>query len=463
MRSNSLFSASIASWLSVVASALPLDASPESDPSFCITGNSATPIPPKQDPWYQLPAVTLEDLEPGHVLQVRPAPGNLTCAVGNASAAWNIMYRTTGSRYQPTWAVTTLFAPLGKPDGNAVLSYQTHYDSADLNASPSFSLYQGAPEDIAEALGRGWYVAVPDYEGPLASFTAGVMSGHATIDSIRAIASASGLLETGISRDARYAMWGYSGGALASEWAAELLPDYAPELRTSVAGAALGGLTPNVTSVLQATNKGLAAGLIPPSILGAISQFPDVEEFVLSQLRTEGTYNAAAFLATRNYSLSESILAFLNQDISQYFMQPNFALLDNAEVQAMIQADGIMGTHGVPTMPLFVYKAIKDEVSPVRDTDELVDSLCRAGANITYERNEVGGHSAEEANGQARAFAWLADILRKQPEPTPGACNRGRPKKTPKPLSRCETRNVTVDAGSDSPLRKRRWYYPVDI
>lgn len=108
-------------------------------------------------------------------------------------------------------------------------------------------MYSGAFADVTAALGRGWYVNVPDYEGPLASFTAGVMSGHATIDSVRAVLSSGfGLAPNGT----RYAMWGYSGGALASEWAAELQVQYASEL--NFAGAALGGLTPNVTSVLSA-------------------------------------------------------------------------------------------------------------------------------------------------------------------------------------------------------------------
>jgi hypothetical protein len=49
-------------------------------------------------------------------------------------------------------------------------------------------------------------------------------------------------------------MWGYSGGSLATEWAAELQPTYAPEL--NFAGAALGGLVPNITSVLKTINGG---------------------------------------------------------------------------------------------------------------------------------------------------------------------------------------------------------------
>lgn len=98
------------------------------------------------------------------------------------------------------------------------------YDSAFLDASPSYALYSSDAssnlEDISTGLANGWFVNVPDYEGPLASFTAGVLSGHSTIDSIRAAFNAKHIL--GLAKDARYAMWGYSGGALASEWAAEL-------------------------------------------------------------------------------------------------------------------------------------------------------------------------------------------------------------------------------------------------
>lgn len=129
--------------------------------------------------------------------------------------------------------------------GNTLLSYQIPYDSADVDASPSYSLYSSPPPDIAAALGFGWYVNVPDFEGPLASFTAGVESGHATLDSVRAVLSS----DYGLTDGARYAMWGYSGGALATEWAAELQVQYAPELNFS--GVALGGLTPNISSVLE--------------------------------------------------------------------------------------------------------------------------------------------------------------------------------------------------------------------
>lgn len=100
-----------------------------------------------------------------------------------------------------------------------------------------------------------------------------MVSGHSTIDSIRAAFHANSTLGWHIAADARYAMWGYSGGALASEWAAELQVQYAPEMNFS--GAALGGLTPNVTSVLFSINGGVGVGLAPVSLCGLM--FPAVQ------------------------------------------------------------------------------------------------------------------------------------------------------------------------------------------
>lgn len=169
-----------------------------------------------------------------------------------------MLYRTTASQGNATFAVTTIFVPSVKPV-NALLSYQIPYDSAYINASPSYSLYGGVYEDIKVALGKGYFVTVPDFEGPLASFTAGHMSGYATLDAVRATLKAADLY--GLPKDSVYAMWGYSGGALATEWASELQLSYAPEL--SFSGAAMGGLTPNVTNVLLSINKKVAAGLAP--------------------------------------------------------------------------------------------------------------------------------------------------------------------------------------------------------
>ncbi|SMR53771.1 unnamed protein product [Zymoseptoria tritici ST99CH_1E4] len=385
-------------------------------------------LPPSEDPWYTAPA-NYELAAPGTILRIRPAGGNLTMVQSNSSAAYNILYRTTNSRYKPTWAVTTLFVPENVTYGSSdkLLSYQIPYDSADVNASPSYALYSAGFGDISSALGRGWFVSVPDYEGPLASFTAGVMSGHATLDSVRAVlASGFGLAPNGT----RYAMWGYSGGALASEWAAELQVQYASELE--FAGAALGGLTPNVTSVLQATRGTIYSGLNPSGILGLASQWPELMAFLNQSLKTDGEFNATGFYAAKNYTLTEAITAFANQDIADYF-DSSVDINNNPVSSKVIQNDGIMGYHGVPLMPVFAYKAIMDDVSYVNDTDALIEKYCGIGATIRYDRNTVGSHSSESTNGAPRALEFLEQVLSGQYNETG-----------------CQIMNVTVQVNSTS-------------
>ena len=321
-----------------------------------------SPLPPSQDPFYTAPP-NFAAAAPGAILRLRRAP-DVTAVLQNCSVAYNILYRTTDSQYHPTWAVTTLYLPLATPanstnstsgtdstgsgntnttsysPGSYLLSYQTPYDSANIDLSPSYTVYGGALNayGIPAFLGRGWYINVPDYEGPDASFTAGVQSGHATLDSVRAVLNA-GL---GLALDVKYAMSGYSGGALASEWAAELQVQYAPELQ--FVGVALGGLTPNATSVLETINGGGAADLIPNAILGLISQWPDAKVFILSQLKSSGEFNASTFLETLTAPSSFDSV-FNGQDIANYFIN-GISTLSNPIIQRVINSDAIMGYHG---------------------------------------------------------------------------------------------------------------------
>jgi hypothetical protein len=149
---------------------------PRSEESTAVPPGS--PIPPKEDPWYT-PPDGYESATPGEVLRVRIAQGELGQTLDSLGAAYNILYRTTNSNADPSWAVTTLLVPR-KPSktSNSLLSYQVPYDSADLDAGPSYTLSQFAPHgrtpgncvsEIDNALAAGYYVTVPDYEGPLAS------------------------------------------------------------------------------------------------------------------------------------------------------------------------------------------------------------------------------------------------------------------------------------------------------
>ncbi|KAH6635035.1 secretory lipase-domain-containing protein [Chaetomium sp. MPI-SDFR-AT-0129] len=416
----------------------------------------ASLLPPTLDPWYRAPTTyDWTATEPGTVLKIRRAPQLTTAPVPlipNALAAYHLLYRSTDSRYNPSWAVTTLFVPrsqalcypLARDPSNTnqttnnntftnnpptnhpshekaerpwcsppLLSYQLPYDTCNPNASPSFALssLSGDPYgDITSALSLGWLVAVPDYEGPLASYAAGVQAGHATLDGVRAVlAVGEGLgLTLGGMKKTKVALWGYSGGALASEWAAELSVQYAPKLGESLAGVALGGLTPNVTSVTGFLNCAKGAGLIPQGLLGMATQHPEAYEWIVGRLKP-GT-GRERFLSVRGMTGAQAVREFEYEDIYGYF-EGGEGDLYVPVMREMYEVDGYMGYHGVPRMPVFVYNAVNDELSDVRDVDALVERFCGVGANILYQRNRVGSHEEELVNGRGRAFRWLRSVL----------------------------------------------------
>lgn len=170
--------------------------------------------------------------------------------------------------------------------------------------------------DVRECLSRGWAVSVPDFEGPDAAFSAGPQAGHAVIDSVRAVLSFTNLTDPNI---ARYALWGYSGGAFASGFAAELQASYAPELDFS--GIALGGVLSNFTQIIYNVTGSPVAAIVPYALLGLTAQYPDARQYLIDQMHKEGLYNATTFLSALRIPAAEAIALFSGQNIFDYFIQ----------------------------------------------------------------------------------------------------------------------------------------------
>ncbi|KAM0812124.1 putative lipase 1 protein [Seiridium cardinale] len=378
-------------------------------------------IPPSQDPWYAAP-LGYELSQLGAVLRLRSAPGNQTTAVGNCSAAYQILYRTSDSRFEPSVAVTTLYIPeYASAAANELLSFQYPYNSPSLDHSPSYSFQFSAAPEVGTALGKGWYVNVPDHEGILAADGANLGQGLATLDSVRAVLSTG----CGLQNDTKYAMMGYSGGALASEWAAELQAQYAPELQFS--GTAIGGTPPNVTSVWDSVNGTPYSGMIPLSFVGVTRPYSGMFEWLVSQLKTEGQYNGTTFLKVQSMSAPEAFVFFATQDIWEYFVDGR-AVLDEPTTRRILDDNFYMGYHGFPHMPLYMHHAIHDEFAIIAHTDEYVERLCGIHVGILYERNTIGDHISQQTNGVPAAFDWLDGIFA-------GTQAEGS----------CTIRNVTVD------------------
>lgn len=372
------------------------------------TGTHSGPVPPTEDSFYT-PPDGFEAAAPGSVLRQRAVPFSIASQGNpvNLDRSYQLLYRTTDSFGNATATVTTLLVP-HHADNTKLLSYQVAEDSAYLNCAPSYGLQlhsrpgaSGGAElsFIEAALEQGWFVAVPDHEGPKGAFLANILAGHAVLDGIRAI-HASGNF-TGIAKHPRIVMWGYSGGSMATGFAAELQPTYAPQL--DLVGAALGGTVPNISDNLPLINKSPFAGLFPPSLMGLSHEYPEVADALSSILVPE---KRDAFERAGHICLIEDIKQFFNQDMNSYLK--NFSSVVT-RFRAVLEANS-MGAHA-PQVPLYIYKGVKDEISPIADTDALVQRYCDSDSSVTYKRDLLANHGAMSFVGAPDALIYLKSRL----------------------------------------------------
>ncbi|PTB41913.1 hypothetical protein M441DRAFT_138247 [Trichoderma asperellum CBS 433.97] len=370
-----------------------------------ITNSSAAPIPPSLDSFYT-PPHGFEKTSPGHILRHRAV--TVTVNLPNyppLAQSLQFLYRTTNTFGDAVAAMTTVLVPQNADLGKLV-SFQDFEDSADIDCAPSFIIQTSQPEQTALlielALMQGWVVAIPDHEGPKASYLANIQSAHAVLDGISAVLSSSSL--THLSKDPAIVLWGYSGGGLASAFAAELQPSYAPELK--ILGAAAGGIVPNITAVITEVNNKPNSWLIPAGIMGLVHEYPKLGPIIDAHLIPA---TASSFKATEHVC---SEVLFGSENILSYFRDFN-ALMANPSLLAIL-AQNDMGNDS-PEIPMFIYKGVQDEISPIGETDELVKKYCAGGSRVTYRRDILANHELDAVLALPAVLPCLNDRLNRVP------------------------------------------------
>jgi len=240
------------------------------------SGAAHAALTPEQDPFYSYEGKTrLKKIAPGTVLKTRTVPFHLA-GFETPITAVQLLYRSTSALGKPTVNVTSVLLPPVKLPTPTVLSYQSFYDSLNTEDDPSYEISSGTLEgqDIAKAesalitpmLLAGATVVVPDTEGEEADFSAAPVYGYNTLDSLRAALSSPA---TGLAPGTKIGLAGYSGGAIATEWAAQEAPAYAPEINSDIVGAAMGGVLVDPAHNLRYVEGSSSwASIIPMSLDG---------------------------------------------------------------------------------------------------------------------------------------------------------------------------------------------------
>ncbi|MGC4059919.1 MAG: lipase family protein [Aquabacterium sp.] len=346
---------------------------------------ASSAVQPVNDLFYASPsALSLNSAQPGDVLRYRPIPLNSGNGyAGIVREGYQVMYRTADGRGKPTAAIATILIPANAPaTGRKLLAYQSFYDSLTLNCTPSYLTVQGKlfeESNIDSTLKKGIVVVLPDYEGLQSQWIEGMNAAHGVLDSIRATMKFN---KAGVDAAAQVAMMGFSGGGHATGWAAEVAPEYAPEL--NLVGAALGGIPVMPGHVAQKVDGGFFSSVYFGAVVGLLRANPqiDINKYATSAGLTMVKDMGNRCLLGMFEGQSDMLIKYAFTKSSKFIKDPNFLKLP--EIAAILQENS-MATR-TPRIPLYIYEGTADEVMPLADVDALVQRYCGAGVKVQYHR-----------------------------------------------------------------------------
>jgi pimeloyl-ACP methyl ester carboxylesterase len=381
----------------------------------------ARPLLPSEDQFYQ-PPLGYQDAMPGTVLRSRDVELAYLGVIPQRVCATQLLYRTTDMNGAPEATVTTVLAPQDRDLdlGCPVLSYQCAIDAVSSRCFPSYALRRHAKAAgalaplefllISAALAQGWVVSVPDHEGPRGTWGAPYAPGYCILDGVRAALSSKhlGLSASAPEESAPVALWGYSGGGLATAWAAEICADYAPEL--NIVGAVLGSPVGDLGHTFRRLNRSLFSGL-PALVVAALAHiYPGLDRVIKEHANEEGR-NLLSQLETM--TTVGAVTRMARKDMGDYLDRPLAEILAMPEVQHVF--DSIKLGTAAPAPPVLIIQAVHDYLVDVHDIDEVVDAYSAGGADVTYHRDPLSEHMTLHPLSAPMTLRWLEDRFADRP------------------------------------------------
>ncbi|MBF6172984.1 lipase family protein [Nocardia blacklockiae] len=376
------------------------------DPPHVLASVLPTPL---ADPFY-IPPVGFEKHSAGTVLASRTVRNWFPASVRSTE----LLIRSTDAADRPVPVVATLLVPEAALPGagpRPLVSYNIPISSLGNTCAPSRQLQEGVQADqvsIGLLLARGYAVVVPDHQGPRQAYAAGRMGGHAVLDALRAAVHAG---VPALQPDSPIVLSGYSGGATATGWAAQLAPEYAPELR--LAGALIGGV-PADYELLARSMDGVngASGIFLAATLGLAREYPEL----LSLLNDDGWRLAHAM---KDLCVgAEAVLGLpTSLKVERFTNVPDPMSLPWVR---KILADNRLGA-SAPRAPALIYHGVDEFWIPFEQARNLYDDWCARGAQVRLDplpgEHLAVGALAIPATGEWVEHMFAGDLV-------PPGCSR---------------------------------------
>ncbi|NEA22818.1 lipase family protein [Actinomadura bangladeshensis] len=374
------------------------------------------PVPPGQDPFYTPPS-PLPAGAPGDVIRSRPAVFSMD-PLGHSPyegvKSWQVLYRSETAQGAPTAVSGMVLVPTKAWTGQGkrpLVSYAVGTRGLGDSCAPSYTLTQGMDYEmffVADALSRGWAVAVTDMEGlgtpGQHTYEVGRSQGKAVLNMARA---AQRLPDAGLG-GAPVGLWGYSQGGTSSGWAAELAKSYAPDL--DLKGAFAGGVPADLLAVAKGLDGSPFVGLMFMAAVGYDTAYPelDLEKYLNDNGRD--LLAKAENLCLVSVDGIGTLAGTLFKKISDYTTSDPLA---TPEWQQRLNANKLGST--APSVPVLQTQAVYDEIIPFAQADTLHKAWCAKGANVTWKTYTFAEHATGMLWSEPDAMAFLTDRFAGKP------------------------------------------------
>ncbi|MGG5172292.1 lipase family protein [Pseudarthrobacter sp. J1738] len=318
-----------------------------------------------------------------------------------------IMYRSTGSHGEATAVTGTVLVPtaawLGKGP-RPLVSYAAGTQGLNDSCAPSRQMAVGGEYEgtfIAGLLTRGYSVVVTDYQGlgtdGMHNYMSRASQGHAVLDAARA---AKRLGSANILPTAPVAIAGYSQGGGASASAAELAPEYAPEI--NLKGAYAGAVPAELSAVAKNLDGGAYGAFLGYALIGLSADYGVNFNNYLNQAGKD----RMAAIATQCTIAAVANNAFMNTATMTVSGQKVSSLVGQAEFSSIITEQTI-GNRRVPRVPVLLSHSVLDDVIPYKVGVDLAKRWCAQGANLYFDTTGGPTHIGGYVAAAPAAFAFL--------------------------------------------------------
>jgi hypothetical protein len=364
----------------------------------------------------------LARMKRGHVIKTRSFTYSVQ-GIPLPITVVQLLYRTTDQLGRPTWNATSVLKPPIALHPERVIAYGSFYDSLNRFDGPSYAVHGGRSSGAAAVhaetalmvpfLLEGYSVVIADTQGRTADFAAGPEYARTTLDSLRAAISAP---STGIGAKPDIALLGYSGGAIATSWAAALAPSYAPGINKRIVGAAEGGLLVSPARNLDyVSGSQVWAGVLAMALIGASRAFGiNLRPYL-------NAYGLGLFEKLDRASIAAVLGAYPGLTW-QKIAKPQFKDPEEIRIYVDVVNKLNLGTRPSPTVPMFIGQGSGGEVEGTPgtkpglgkgdgvmiagDVRTLARKYCRAGTRISYRQYPLS-HFTTVPVWLPDAIAWV--------------------------------------------------------